>query len=152
MGSLTVATPIGPMTLSARNGRLTALTWAAEGEADLPSSEDAGLLAEAARQLEGWFAGRRRAFRLPLAPPATPFGGAVRQAMLDIPYGTTASYTDLARRVGSAPRAIGNACGRNPLPVIVPCHRVVAEGGIGGYSGGQGLATKRWLLAHENHG
>jgi methylated-DNA-[protein]-cysteine S-methyltransferase len=153
MGSLTIQTPIGAMTLSARGGRLAALTWTGEGETDLPAPADAGLLAEAARQLEAWFAGRRRGFDLPLAPPATPFGGSVRRAMLDIPYGATASYTDVARRIGSAPRAVGTACGRNPLPIIVPCHRVVAEGGtIGGYSGGLGLPTKRWLLAHEKRG
>jgi O-6-methylguanine DNA methyltransferase len=69
--------------------------------------------------------------------------------MSEIPYGQTRSYGELAMSVDSGPRAIGGACGRNPIPIIVPCHRVLASGGIGGYSGGQGLPTKRALLALE---
>jgi methylated-DNA-[protein]-cysteine S-methyltransferase len=69
--------------------------------------------------------------------------------MQQIPYGQTRRYGELAMAVGSAPRAIGGACGRNPIPIVVPCHRVLASGGLGGYSGGQGLATKRALLAFE---
>ena len=69
--------------------------------------------------------------------------------MLAIPFGGKAGYGQLAAAIGSAPRAVGQACGRNSLPIIVPCHRVLGANGIGGYSGGAGLATKRWLLDHE---
>ena len=69
--------------------------------------------------------------------------------MTEIPYGETASYGALARRVGSAAQAVGQACGANPIPIIIPCHRVVAAGGLGGYSGGVGVTTKESLLAHE---
>ena len=69
--------------------------------------------------------------------------------MTSIPYGTTATYGDLASRTGSCARAVGQACGANPLPIIVPCHRVVGSQGFGNYSGGNGPETKHWLLAHE---
>jgi methylated-DNA-[protein]-cysteine S-methyltransferase len=69
--------------------------------------------------------------------------------MRQIPYGETRSYSDLAFAVGSGPRAVGNACGRNPIPIVIPCHRVLAKNGLGGYSGGEGLPTKRLLLGLE---
>jgi len=90
-------------------------------------------------------------FTLALAPAATPRGRALRDGMVAIPYGDTASYGDLARRLGSAPRAVGQACARNPFPIVVPCHRVLGAGGaLGHYSAGDGAATKRWLLDHES--
>ena len=103
-----------------------------------------------ARQLDEYFAGRRRAFELPLAPEGTAFQLATWQALRAIPYGTTISYAELARRVGKpeAVRAVGAANGANPLPIVVPCHRVIGnDGSLTGYAGG--LAAKQWLLAHE---
>ena len=108
------------------------------------------MLAEAARQLTEYFAGERREFALPLAPSGTPFRRRVWQAMQAIPYGQTRSYGDLARALDSAPRAVGGACGANPIPLVIPCHRVVGAGGaLGGFSGGAGCDTKRQLLALE---
>jgi methylated-DNA-[protein]-cysteine S-methyltransferase len=102
------------------------------------------------RQLEEYFAGRRQAFDVPLSMPGTDFQQTVWAELRRIPYGETISYGELARRVGNpaASRAVGSANGKNPIPIIVPCHRVIATGGkLGGFGGG--LDTKRWLLSHE---
>ena len=108
------------------------------------------VLRRAADQLADYFAGRRQSFDLPLAEPATPFQARVRAAMLAIPFGETRSYGEIAKQVGGVPRAVGQACGANPVPVVVPCHRVLGAGGsIGGFSGGSGAPTKRKLLALE---
>jgi methylated-DNA-[protein]-cysteine S-methyltransferase len=115
--------------------------------------EIAGPVLEAARQLEEYFAGERRVFELALALTGTPFQRRVWVALAGIEYGQTISYAELADRVGSprAFRAVGQANGANPIPIIVPCHRVVASGGgIGGYGGG--LDMKRRLLAIETQG
>ncbi|WP_226986773.1 methylated-DNA--[protein]-cysteine S-methyltransferase [Chlorobaculum tepidum] len=114
------------------------------------SAPGSRLIDEAFQQLEAWFSGRLREFALPLVEPRSAFERRVREAMLAIPYGQTASYGELAAAIGSpgAARAVGAACGRNPLPVIVPCHRVLGAGGrIGGYRGGTEM--KRWLLDFE---
>ncbi len=104
----------------------------------------------AADQLAAWFAGARRDFSLQLAPPASARGRVLRDGLVAIAYGETMSYGELARRLGSGPRAIGQLCARNPFPIIVPCHRVTAAGGaLGAYSGGDGPRTKQWLLDHE---
>jgi methylated-DNA-[protein]-cysteine S-methyltransferase len=109
----------------------------------------APVLKETATQLEEYFAGERRAFDVPMELDGTAFQRAVWQELTRIPYGETISYGELARRVGrpNGPRAVGQANGRNPVPIIVPCHRVVASNGIGGYGGG--LPLKRALLATE---
>ena len=110
----------------------------------------AGMLAEARAQLAAYFAGELTAFDLPLAPRGTPFQERVWRALREIPYGATLSYGELARRLGDprATRAVGAANGRNPLSIVVPCHRVVgADGSLTGFGGG--IARKRWLLAHE---
>jgi methylated-DNA-[protein]-cysteine S-methyltransferase len=107
-------------------------------------------LREAARQLAEYFAGRRRRFDLPLAPDGTPFQQEVWRAVSDVDWGQTTSYREIARRVGRprAARAVGAANGANPLPIIVPCHRVIgSDGSLAGYAGG--LAAKAWLLALE---
>jgi methylated-DNA-[protein]-cysteine S-methyltransferase len=117
---------------------------AASGAADDP------VLAEAARQLRAFFAGELTTFDLPLAPAGTPFQRAVWDALRAIPFGETRSYRDVAVGLGapSAVRAVGAANGKNPLAIVVPCHRVVgSSGALTGYAGG--LARKRWLLAHE---
>ncbi len=121
--------------------------------ADGPAVEDprAGALPEAVRQLREYFDGTRRAFDLPLAPHGTPFQQKVWRALARIPYGRTLAYGALARRIGQpgAARAVGMANNRNPLPIIVPCHRVIgADGSLTGYGGG--LERKRWLLALEH--
>ena len=109
-----------------------------------------GLLVRAVAQLREYFAGTRRAFDLPLDPPGGTFQKAVCDAMLDIPFGETRTYGDLARALHVAPQPVGQACGGNPIPILIPCHRVVAaDGKLGGFSGGRGVETKLALLRHE---
>ena len=108
------------------------------------------MLQQAQRQLDEYFAGQRRAFELPLAPQGTPFQREVWLALADIPYGQTMSYAQLAAKLSrpTASRAVGAANGRNPLGILLPCHRVVgAKGSLTGFSGG--LAAKRFLLELE---
>jgi methylated-DNA-[protein]-cysteine S-methyltransferase len=100
--------------------------------------------------LQDYFDGKRLTFDLPLAPHGSAFQKRVWAALCAIPPGETRSYADIARVIGSAPRAIGGANGANPIPIIIPCHRVVAaDGSLGGYSGGDGPATKQYLLDLE---
>lgn len=111
------------------------------------------LAKETVRQLRAWLKDARFEFSLPLAAAGTPFQRKVWAQISAIPCGQTRSYGDLAEAIGSAPRAVGGACGANPYPLVVPCHRVVArDGGLGGFNrerGGLLLDIKRWLLAHE---
>ena len=120
---------------------------------EAPARPD-GPLGEARRQLAEYFAGRRREFDLPLELRGTAFQERVWQALLGVRYGETVSYTELARAVGAptAARAVGAAVGRNPLPIVVPCHRVIGSAGdLRGFA--SGLARKRWLLHAETaHG
>ena len=150
MPTLNVASALGPLTLDERDGALVRL-----GPMDRPEHDPAGgptpLLREAAAQLAAYFAGTLTAFDVPLAPAGTGFQKRVWQAMREIPYGETWTYGGLAKRAGTVPRAVGGACGANPIPVIIPCHRVLAaNGGAGGYSGKGGLKTKALLLDIEN--
>jgi methylated-DNA-[protein]-cysteine S-methyltransferase len=115
-----------------------------------PGIHDDAAFEDVVAQLTEYFEGRRRQFDLPLAPEGTPFQRRVWNALLDIPYGETISYGQLASRIGqkSASRAVGLANGSNPLPIVIPCHRVIgANGKLTGYGGG--LAIKERLLAHE---
>jgi methylated-DNA-[protein]-cysteine S-methyltransferase len=142
--SVSVDSPVGPLTISAIDDAIVAIGWA-----DRSDGEPTTLLTEARRQLAAYFDRRLTRFDLPLRPAGTPFDQRVWAAMRQIPHGETRRYGELAMEVGSAPRAIGRACGRNPIPIVIPCHRVLARGGLGGYSGGAGLATKGVLLALE---
>ena len=143
MPAASLDTPIGRITVVERDGCLASLSWRGPAQADRTPLVD-----EAIGQLRAYFAGRRRDFDLLLAPAATPEAQAARDAMIAVPWGTTASYGELAAKTGSSPRAFGQACGSNPLPIIVPCHRVIgAAGGLTGYGGG--LDRKRQLLALE---
>lgn len=145
MPMLSVDTPVGRLCIREEGGAIQALDWSA-CERDEPTP----LLREAHRQLADYFAGRRTEFDLPLAPAGTPFRQAVFRAMLAIPYGETRTYGELAHDLRSAPRAVGGACGANPIAIIIPCHRVVgASGKLTGYSGMGGTDTKAWLLAFE---
>jgi methylated-DNA-[protein]-cysteine S-methyltransferase len=149
-----IASPLGTLTLVADEDALVAVLWPDDDPRRVPlgpqEARDHPVLAAAARQIDGYFAGERRAFDLPLAPAGTPFQRAVWDALAAIPFGETRSYADLARAIGSpdAVRAVGAANGRNPLSIILPCHRVVGSAGaLTGFAGG--LTAKRWLLAHE---
>lgn len=144
MPSLSLNSPVGRLTIEERDGRIVAIGWG-EGA----GGNGSPLLAEAARQLAAYFAGCLHDFDLPLAAAGSPFERRVWAAMQQIPYGQTRSYGELAVIVDSAPRAVGGACGKNPIPIVIPCHRVLARNGLGGYSGDGGLATKQRLLDLE---
>jgi methylated-DNA-[protein]-cysteine S-methyltransferase len=149
MSIIYVESPVGRLALEADGDTLTSVRWTSATE---PSKDERAppVLREARRQLDRYFERKLRRFDLPLAARGTPFQHSVWKMMSAIPFGETATYGGMAAALGSGPRAVGMACGRNPLPIVVPCHRVLASGGReGGFSGGQGLPTKRKLLALE---
>jgi methylated-DNA-[protein]-cysteine S-methyltransferase len=146
---IVVESPIGPVGLVG-DDRVLRRVLLPNVVGPLDGRPGRGPVRQAARQLEEYFAGRRRGFEVPFWLGGTPFQRAVWSALDGIAYGETVSYAELARRVGrpAAFRAVGQANGANPLPIILPCHRVVAaDGSIGGYGGG--LPVKRQLLALE---
>jgi methylated-DNA-[protein]-cysteine S-methyltransferase len=146
MNRLTVSSPIGPLTVTEDDGAIVALDFA-----EARAHDDTPLLRRAKRELEQYFARSRQVFDMPLAPTGTKFQRAVWDVMLAIPYGETRSYGDVAKKLRSGPRAVGGACGKNAIPIIIPCHRIIgAHGALGGYSGGSGFAIKRALLDLEN--
>jgi len=157
LSSAVVPTPIGPLTVVASPRGVRAVLWPEEreGRVVLPasSSPDAAadaVLATAVRQLDEYFAGTRREFDVPLDPTGTAFQQSAWSVLRTIPYGRTMSYGEQATALGDArkARAVGAANGRNPISVIVPCHRVVgSNGSLTGFAGG--LSSKEWLLAHE---
>lgn len=137
-------TPVGDLCVVSDGSAITALRWGrAEGASDRPE------LRAAMAQLEAYFARDLRRFDLPLAPEGSEFQRAVCDAMLDIPFGETRTYGDLARDLDVPAQAVGGACGGNSIPIIIPCHRVLGAQGLGGYSGAGGIETKVWLLRHE---
>ena len=148
-----VDTTVGRLAIEADHDAVTAVRWASPQEHVGEWTRDktpSPVLKEATRQLKRYFAGKLKAFDLKLAARGTDYQKRVWKLMSDIPYGETATYGGMAMALGSGQRAVGMACGRNPLPIVVPCHRVLASGGReGGYSGGQGLKTKHKLLALE---
>ena len=145
--------PIGPLLLCGTGSAITAIFMATRQHPEgIPGNTrpDDGPFREARRQLEAYFAGELREFTLELRPEGTLFRQKVWRALLDIPYGATESYGGLALRIGlpQAARAVGLANGRNPISIVVPCHRVIGKtGALVGYGGG--LERKQWLLAHE---
>ena len=145
MPQLSLHSPVGDITVFEEDGAIVSLDWG------WVSYQDTSPLLEAAReQLQAYFDGTLTTFDLPLAPPGTAYRRLVWQALRDIPYGETRSYQAIAAQAGGSARSVGQANGHNPIPLIIPCHRVVATKHIGGYSGGDGLPTKRFLLALEN--
>lgn len=147
MPQISINSPVGAITVFAFEDQIVALDWGFVDEV-----ESTPVLEEAQKQLTAYFAGRLHSFDLPLAPDGTEFQKAVWAAMCKIPCGKTATYKDLAAMAGSpkAFQSVGTACGLNPIPIIIPCHRVLAAGDKpGGYSGHGGLETKRALLKIE---
>ncbi len=150
----TLDTPIGALRLVSDGSHLCGLYMGDEhfdrATAGQSLQRDAGPFVEVKRQLKAYFAGTLRVFELPLAAAGTDFQKRVWRELCNIPYGQTINYGELARRIGNpkASRAVGLANGRNPISIIVPCHRVIgANGALTGYGGG--LPRKRWLLEHE---
>lgn len=137
-------TPIGDITVSEEDGAIVSVDWGwVVDQASTP------VLLEAEAQLHAYLDGERRAFDLPLAPCGTAYRQRVWQALTEIPYGAVRTYGEIAAVAGGSARSVGQANGSNPIPLIIPCHRVVAGSHLGGYSGGDGADTKRWLLALE---
>jgi methylated-DNA-[protein]-cysteine S-methyltransferase len=146
-------TPIGPLLLASDDAGLCQISLARDGVPARPDSDwrkDPSVFGEPIRQLCSYFAGQLETFDLPLAPAGTPFQQKVWRELCKIPYGETISYGELARRIGNpnASRAVGLANGSNPIPIVIPCHRVIGSNGkLTGYGGG--LAIKETLLALE---
>ncbi|MBF0355431.1 MAG: methylated-DNA--[protein]-cysteine S-methyltransferase [Alphaproteobacteria bacterium] len=145
MTQLSFHSAIGDLTLTEEDGHLVSLDWGwARDQASTL------LLEKAKRQVLDYLAAKRNHFDLPLAPAGTVFQKRVWKAMCAIPFGRTKTYGELADKLKSAPRAVGGACGKNPIPIIIPCHRILgAHGQLGGYSGEGGTDTKRRLLTLE---
>ena len=151
--SARIASPIGMLTLTSNGSALTQLLIAREDETDaeLVAPETDAVLAAAREQLDAYFDMRLTRFDLPLEPRGTDFQRRVWESLRVIPFGETISYAELARRIDNpkAVRAVGAANGRNPLMIVVPCHRVIgADGSLTGFGGG--IERKRWLLDHES--
>lgn len=139
-----IPSPYGPLVVTVEDGALTRLTWSGMRHAD----EDP-LLLEAEAQLADYFAGTRQGFDLPLRVEGSDFQRAVCAAMLAIPFGHTRTYGQIARELGAPAQAVGQGCGANPLPIVIPCHRVLGANGLGGFSAQGGIETKVALLRHE---
>ena len=144
MPQLSLHTSIGDLSIAEEGGAIVSVDWGWSRDQTVTL-----LLSRARDQLFAYLDGHLTRFDLPLNPAGTPYRRRIWFALLDIPYGATRSYADIARQAGGSPRSVGQANGSNPIPIIIPCHRVLATTGIGGYSGGDGLPTKRALLALE---
>ncbi|AUG54661.1 methylated-DNA--[protein]-cysteine S-methyltransferase [Thalassospira marina] len=147
MPQISINSPVGALTIFEFDDEIVSLDWGF-----VEDMETSPVLEEAKSQINAYFARKLTRFDLPLSPGGTPFQAAVWAAMCEIPLGQTATYQDLARAAGSPKgfRAVGMACGKNPIPILIPCHRVLASGGKpGGYSGDGGLETKEMLLKLE---
>ena len=132
------------------NGNLTALYWGVGGSLMKTPEPAKSVIGEARTQLEEYLSGKRQIFDLPLKMQGTPFQETVWKTLQKVPFGETVTYSDLAKVIGTHPRAIGSAMGKNPIPIIVPCHRVVGSSGkLTGFSAPGGTDTKALLLAHE---
>ncbi|MDV7339877.1 methylated-DNA--[protein]-cysteine S-methyltransferase [Terasakiella sp. A23] len=140
-----IMSPVGTLSLFEDDGKIVVVEW---GQA--PKGIETPLLKEAKAQLSAYFSGKLQDFDLPLDPQGTEHQKKVWQVMAKIPFGKTITYGDIAKEINSAPRAIGGACGKNPIPIIIPCHRVVGSNGkLTGFSGGEGIETKIQLLRME---
>ena len=145
-----IVTPIGPFRLVGVGGVVLQAAWAPGPPPDLDAERDDAALAEAAAEVVAWMAGERTTFTVPVAPAGTPFQQMVWAAVRELPFGETATYGGLAHHLRSpnGARAVGAANGANPIPLLIPCHRVIgARGELVGYGGGTDV--KAWLLDHE---
>jgi methylated-DNA-[protein]-cysteine S-methyltransferase len=149
MPSLVIDSPLGPLTILERDGAIVSVEFGDASRDDPSPDPPTPLLRRTAKQLAEYFARKRTAFDLPLAPRGSEFQRALWRLLEGIPYGEVRTYGQLAAELKSVPRAVGGACGANPIPIIIPCHRVVGGSQLGGYSGGDGRATKERLLALE---
>lgn len=145
MPQLSVHSPIGDLTISEEDGKIVSLDWGWS-----PFQKENDLLLKTKKVLDQYFDGDNPAFELPLNPHGTKFQKNVWNIMLEIPYGKILTYGEISDRLNSHARAVGMACGENPIPIIIPCHRVMGKNGkLTGFSGGEGIETKRQLLELE---
>jgi methylated-DNA-[protein]-cysteine S-methyltransferase len=161
MFTASLNTIVGPLSVHEDGGAIVRLNWeaaasgpvsgpaAAAAATDAAGADDTPLLREALSQLTAYFDHRLTVFDLPLRVGGSDFQRAVCDAMCAIPFGETRTYGDIARDLGRPAQPVGNACGANPIPVIIPCHRILGASGLGGFSGKGGVETKVALLRHE---
>lgn len=146
-----INSPIGSLCITAIYNSITHIDLFYR---DIPYQQNPTLiLLNAANQLTRYFNNPKHIFNLPLNPQGTKFQQKVWEILQTIPPGTTKTYSEIARQLNSSPRTIGNACRQNPIPIIIPCHRVIARNSLGGYAGkqqGRFVALKKWLLMREN--
>ncbi|MDX1781758.1 MAG: methylated-DNA--[protein]-cysteine S-methyltransferase [Thalassovita sp.] len=140
---LTVETPTGAVTLTETDGAITRAEWGGD------FADHSPVLDEAARQLGEYFRGERTDFDLPLRVDGSEFLRRICAAIAAIPYGETRTYGELARELQVPAQAVGQGCSGNPIPILIPCHRVLGSSGLGGFTGRGGVETKVWLLRHE---
>ena len=142
-------TPIGLVEITQEHEYIVSLTFVKFKK----HAEDASMILQEAKwQLEAYFEGKRKSFNLPLHFECSDFYKEIYTSLLNVPYGSTLSYKELATLAGNpkASRAVGSAMAHNPLPILVPCHRVLkSDGSLGSYSGGEGVKSKEWLIEHE---
>ncbi len=152
-----IETPIGKLLLSVMDQTITRLEFLSETTPSLHCKQNHSntthpLLTEAHNQLNHWFIDPTYSFTVPIFPIGTPFQQKIWAALRTIPCGKTLTYQQVAEDLQTSPRVIGNACRRNPLPIFIPCHRVVAKQHLGGYAGkteGNMMQIKKWLITHE---
>lgn len=145
MSQLSLHSPLGDLTISEEDGAIVSLDWGRT-----PQSVETDLLCRAKNLLDDYFDGRPVEFNLPLVLHGTDFQKKVWEEMRNIHYGKVMTYGEMAKKINSHARAVGGACGANPIPIIVPCHRVMGQNGIlTGFSGGDGVETKKYLLDLE---
>lgn len=145
-----IDTPLGKLGIGVKDDHLSAIDFLS-GSCKVKKSDDP-IAKEVVYQLEQYFENPDWKFSVPLSPAETLFKRKVRTALKKIPVGKTSSYGELAKKIMTAPRAVGGACRSNPVPIIIPCHRVVSQTGIGGFAGsvqGKKIKIKQWLLEHE---
>jgi len=150
MPHIFVSTPIGPLRVDSDGAAVTRVSWVEDDTETGPGDPDA-VCHQAKDQLEAYFLGDLLDFTVPVALSGSPLQLGVWGEMQKIPFGSVATYGDVAHTIDSEPQAVGTACGQNPIPIIVPCHRIVGAGGkLVGFSGGQGIETKSYLLDLES--
>jgi methylated-DNA-[protein]-cysteine S-methyltransferase len=142
-----LSTPTGPFWVEAQDGVIIKAGWG-----DAPTETDNPILTLALSEIAAYFAGTVTRFTVPLHSGATGFQAQFHQALIAIPFGETRTYGQLAKQLGTPAQAIGQACGANPIPLLIPCHRVLGANSLGGYSGAGGVETKVALLRHEGAG
>lgn len=152
VASMTIDSPIGPLCITVEGAKVSSVEFGRGQTGTRGSEDDERVLSRAVEEIRRYFGGDLTSFTVPVGLAGPSFHRRVWDVLSSIPFGGTMTYAGIAERLGSpkAARAVGNACAKNPVPIIVPCHRVLAQGGLGGFGGG--LEAKRWLLRHEGTG